>query len=119
MIHGSNGLLVFLTWTLLRGVQGAMSTVPDQPPEQHSPRLADSTIQDQKNHLLRRSMSIILEQPSEEYASEFESLGPRISKEQGDAGIEGTYDIYYIPFSNRTRYRGYLPLLLIVYADLE
>ena len=111
-------------WTLRRGVQGAMTAISDQPPKQHAPRLADSTMQHQKKHLLRHLIFIILEQPSEEYTSEFESLGPhfffQIFKDQGDTRTEGIYIIYlFIPFSNRTRYRGYLPLLLIIHADLE
>ena len=84
------------TRILLRGVLGAMSNVPGQPFEQHGPRLAKST-KDQKKHLPSLSMSTIPEQPSEEHASEFESLGPyffsQISKKQGDARIDA-YDTY-------------------------
>ena len=98
MIHGSAGLLVFFTWTLLRGDQGAMSDVPDQPFEQHNPRLAETTIQYQQNRLLRHFMSIILKQPSEEYTSEYESIGPQffsqISKEEGDVRSSAVFDTY-------------------------
>ena len=86
----------------------AMYNVPDQSLEQHGPRLANSTIQGQNKHLLRRLLAIMPEQPSEEYISEFESLGPyffsRISKEQGDArsdAVYGTYlYIYYLYGTN-------------------
>ena len=43
-------------------------------------------------------MSIILKQPSEEYTSEYESIGPQffsqISKEEGDIRSKAAYDTY-------------------------
>ena len=72
------------------GVQGAMSSDPDQPLKQQVPKLAGSSAtEDQNQHLRRLLMSTTLGKPSGEYTVQTESLEPhffsQISEEQGNA----------------------------------